>query len=129
MTNLRGPSNSLLFFKKLGGARLQVFKKTGGARAPPGPYGRYAYGCSIHIIETTSEDTVRFYYECLSVLPFPDAKGILRHKRTKGCIQKVKIFELAIATPAFRLRSVCVCVYYELALTRVKANCAGAGEV
>ena len=49
-----------------------------------------------------------FLYYCLSVLHFPDAKGILRHKRTKGRIQKVKIFELAIATPAFRLRSVCV---------------------
>ena len=32
--NLRGPSNSLLFFKQTGGARLQVFKKNGRGGGP-----------------------------------------------------------------------------------------------
>ena len=31
---MRGPSNSLLFFKKTEGARLQVFKTTGGVCGP-----------------------------------------------------------------------------------------------
>ena len=35
VTNLRGQSNGLLFFKITVGARLQVFKKTGGGQGPP----------------------------------------------------------------------------------------------
>ena len=49
------------FFQNWGGARLQIFKKlrgpvckflkNWGARAPPGPYGRYAYGSTYILVE------------------------------------------------------------------------------
>ena len=45
VTNLRGPSNSLLFFKNWRGLSASFQNKTGGGG--PGPYGRYAYDSGV----------------------------------------------------------------------------------